>query len=309
MRHFQHFCLPLCAVFKHRHVKRLKKHIFLKFIYVAVGVLFVVRLAIDVASPDGRPENIGDGETPANVDSLGQVEDSVGFAVDAGEQSGSCDVNDSLARLEAIASLPSPHPARYRVTDLGRKHPIFSVASYAEAFPDLQDIHYAAATLHGVSPVKNRDEAEHRKSELVYVGTSPFFHIDPSMHRSIPYLVPRASLLLHDIGRAFIDSLIVKHIPLHTLIVTSVLRTEEDVARLRIVNSNASEQSCHRFGTTFDISYYRYHTVCPPDSVCRTVQNDTLKWVLSEVLRDQRAQGRCYVKHEVKQGCFHITTR
>lgn len=37
------------------------------------------------------------------------------------------------------------------------------------------------------------------------------------------------------------------------------------------------------------------------------VRNDTLKWVLSEVLRDFREQGRCYVKYEVKQGCFHMT--
>ena len=39
----------------------------------------------------------------------------------------------------------------------------------------------------------------------------------------------------------------------------------------------------------------------------RQVRNDTLKWVLSEVLRDMREQKRCLVKYEVKQGCFHIT--
>jgi hypothetical protein len=27
------------------------------------------------------------------------------------------------------------------------------------------------------------------------------------------------------------------------------------------------------------------------------------------VLRDLKKQGRCYVKHEVKQACFHITAR
>jgi hypothetical protein len=39
------------------------------------------------------------------------------------------------------------------------------------------------------------------------------------------------------------------------------------------------------------------------------VRNDTLKWVLSEVLRDMREQKRCYIKYEVKQGCFHMTVR
>jgi ubiquinone/menaquinone biosynthesis C-methylase UbiE len=41
----------------------------------------------------------------------------------------------------------------------------------------------------------------------------------------------------------------------------------------------------------------------------RQVQNDTLKWVFSEVLRDFREKNRCYIKYEVKQGCFHITVR
>lgn len=39
------------------------------------------------------------------------------------------------------------------------------------------------------------------------------------------------------------------------------------------------------------------------------VSADTLKLVLSEVLRDLRKADRCYVKYELKQGCFHITAR
>jgi hypothetical protein len=92
--------------------------------------------------------------------------------------------------------------------------------------------------------------------------------------------------------------------------VTSVLRTEEDVARLRRFNGNATENSCHLYGTTFDICYNRYETVEDPDGPRRReVRNDTLKYVLSEVLRDMRQQGRCYIKYEVKQGCFHMTVR
>lgn len=100
-----------------------------------------------------------------------------------------------------------------------------------------------------------------------------------------------------------------KGVPLHQIIVTSVLRSEEDVERLRRHNLNASENSCHRFGTTFDICYNRYRTVQTELSPRRAVSNDTLKWVLSEVLRDMRTAGRCYIKYEVKQGCFHLTVR
>ena len=49
-------------------------------------------------------------------------------------------------------------------------------------------------------------------------------------------------------------------------------------------------------------------TVYDPDGPARrSVRNDTLKWVLSEVLNDMRTNGRCLIKYEVHQGCFHIT--
>lgn len=189
------------------------------------------------------------------------------------------------------------------------KHRILSVPSYKETFPDTNAVQLMAAQRWGVKPVKNRTDAEHRKKDLVYVASSPYYHVDP-LRQSIPYLVPRAAVLLQDIGNAFFDSLYIKGVPLHRLIVTSVLRTQEDVSRLRNFNGNATENSCHLYGTTFDICYNRYKTVEPPDGPHRReVRNDTLKYVLSEVLRDMRQQGRCYIKYEVKQGCFHMTVR
>lgn len=188
------------------------------------------------------------------------------------------------------------------------KHRIFSVPHFGNTFPDQQDVQIQAANQFGVSPVQNRDEAEHSKGKLVYVGSNPYFYVD-KLNNSIPYLVPRASVLLQDIGRAYFDSLQIKGIPLHKVIVTSILRTKDDVAKLRTRNGNATENSCHLYGTTFDVCYNRYKTVQTAQAPRRKVQNDTLKWVLSEVLRDFRERNRCYVKYEVKQGCFHITVR
>ncbi len=187
-------------------------------------------------------------------------------------------------------------------------HRIYSVPSFRTEFPDSNEVQLQSARRYGVPPVQNRLDAERRKSELVYVGANPFFSVDP-LRESIPYLVPRANVLLQDIGRAFYDSLYLKGVPLHQIIVTSILRTEEDIVRLRRYNINASENSCHRFGTTFDICYNRYMTVQTAAQPRRQVSNDTLKWVLSEVLRDMRQSQRCYIKYEVKQGCFHITVR
>ena len=189
------------------------------------------------------------------------------------------------------------------------KNRIYSVPRFCDAFPDSNNVQLASAKEHGVKPVLNRADAEKRHKELVYIGANPFFCVD-KLKRSTPYLVPRAANLLGDIGQSFMDSLAIKGIPLHKCIVTSVLRTREDVERLRTTNRNATENSCHLYGTTFDICYNRYTRVNDPEGKqMKATGNDTLKWVLSEVLRDMRVANRCYIKYEVKQGCFHITVR
>ena len=186
---------------------------------------------------------------------------------------------------------------------------IYSVSSFQNTFNDLNDVQMESARRWGVSPVANREEADKRMHELVNIECSPYFCVD-KLNSSIAYLVPKAAVLLNDIGRNYFDSLQIKGIPLHKVIITSVLRTKDDIRKLRTHNANATENSCHLYGTTFDLCYNRYVTVDDPDNPGRRpVRNDSLKWVLSEVLRDLRQLDRCYVKYEVKQGCFHITVR
>lgn len=191
----------------------------------------------------------------------------------------------------------------------GIKHPIYSVRSYDKCFPDLNDVQLTTARRLGVEPVADRTEAEQSKDRLVYIGTNPYYYVK-KLYNSIPYLVPRAQMLLTKIGRNFLDSQYVKHIPPSMIMVTSITRTKADVAKLRTFNGNASENSCHCYGTTFDISYNKYHPVQDPDAPkVRPTRNDTLKFVLSEVLNDLRKEGLCYVKYETHQGCYHITVR
>ena len=223
--------------------------------------------------------------------------------------------NDSaqlFADVDVAVNVESPRPIGrpslfFNADGTQVKNRIYSVPHFGKAFPDQNDVQLVAANRHGVKAVIDRKDAERRKSELVYVGSSPFYHVD-NLKSSIPYLVPRAAVLLQDIGRNFFDSLQTKQIPLHKISVTSVLRSKADVAKLRSHNGNATENSCHLYGTTFDVCYNRYKTVEDPEGVARRkVRNDTLKWVLSEVLNDMRKNNRCYIKYEVKQGCFHIT--
>ena len=277
--------------------KILKKGVFIKIVVAIVAILFVIRLCLpqvnESTTSEAPADSLVSAPLVAVLDTLPQSSDSVCVATVAGRNSGLLMLKELQPRL-----------------DFSKRHRIWSVSSYKTCFPDVQEVQFPVAVANGVATVQNRAEAEHRKKELLYVGLNPYYQIDPSMNRSIPYLVPKASHLLQHIGRRFLDSLAVKGVPLHKMIVTSVLRTEEDVRHLRRINGNASEQSCHRFGTTFDISYNRYHTVSPPDEPARrAVRNDSLKFILSEVLRDVRAEGLCYVKYEVKQGCFHITVR
>ncbi|MBQ5547637.1 MAG: hypothetical protein IIT33_02205, partial [Prevotella sp.] len=168
--------------------------------------------------------------------------------------------------LAVVRHLPQHRSASVNlvsVVDPAVPHRILSVPNYKKAFPDSQSVQIVAAERWGVRPVQNREDAEKRKKELVYIGESPYWHVD-RLSSSIPYLVPRAALLLQDIGQAFYDSLYVKGVPLQQLIVTSVLRSKDDVARLQRHNQNATERSCHLFGTTFDICYNRYHPIERP---------------------------------------------
>ncbi|MDD6890524.1 MAG: DUF5715 family protein, partial [Bacteroidales bacterium] len=147
------------------------------------------------------------------------------------------------------------------------------------------------------------------KGRLLEIAACERYGLDSLTH-SIPFLVPKAVALLDTIGSNFLDSLENKGLNPNKVIVTSVLRTRQDVKRLRKKNNNASLNSCHFYGTTFDLSWKRFEKVEDPDGrPMQDVNADTLKLVLSEVLRDLRTAGRCYVKYELKQGCFHITAR
>lgn len=185
---------------------------------------------------------------------------------------------------------------------------IYSVPGFEVSFPDQNDVQLLAAGKWGVKPVADSTAAAKSRKSLVYIGSNPYYYVD-RLRDSSPFLVPRAAVLLQDIGRNFFDSLQVKHIPLHKIIVTSVLRTQADVAKLTKKNANAKPNSCHLYGTTFDVAYNRYKTVEAPGEHRREVRNDTLKWVLAEVIRDMREQNRCLVKYEVNQGCWHITVK
>ena len=58
------------------------------------------------------------------------------------------------------------------------KNRIYSVPNFGKAFPDQNDVQLLSAQALGVNPVANREEAENRKEELVYVGGNPYYYVD-----------------------------------------------------------------------------------------------------------------------------------
>jgi uncharacterized protein YcbK (DUF882 family) len=173
----------------------------------------------------------------------------------------------------------------------------------------LNDAHLAAAKKIGGKPLKNREAAEKLGGKVVEIKSGKLYQVDSLTH-SIPFLVPKASALLDSIGANFLDSLESKGLNPNQVIVTSALRTQDDVKRLGKRNVNASQNSAHVYGTTFDITYKRFFKVEDPDGrPMQDVRADTLKLVLSEVLRDLKKKEKCYIKYELKQACFHITAR
>lgn len=178
--------------------------------------------------------------------------------------------------------------------------------AYSRLFADLNEKHIELAKRVGLSAIpQTRSDVEHMKKDLVKIEDNEYYIVD-ELRYSMPYLTPGAAEELMTIAKAFSDSLERKQLLDYKLIVSSVLRTEEDVTRLRKSgNPNASNNSAHCYGTTFDITYVRYHS---DDETEAFMQPYELTKVLGEVLRDQKNATRCLVKYERSEHCFHITS-
>ena len=179
--------------------------------------------------------------------------------------------------------------------------------SYKQKFNDTQSKQELAAQALGLkTPPQNRQEAARMRSQLSLIKTNDNYIVDSLTH-SIPYLVPAAAAELERIGAEFADILQRNGLPHYQFYVTSVLRTKEDIKHLqKSGNVNATTNSCHNYGTTFDLAYFRFNKVTRTREY---MHQDNLKLVLGQVLLNEQRAGRIYVKYEYKQACFHITVR
>ena len=172
-------------------------------------------------------------------------------------------------------------------------------------FADMNPVQLEAAKRYGITPIDDRSFDFDGCPQLTEIKSCDAFCLYKLTH-SVPYLTPAAAELLKEIGEDFQAKMVEAGMSKCRVVVTSVLRTKEDVRRLAAVNGNASKNSAHCYGTTFDISYYRFQTC---GWVSWNVYEDRFVEILADVLTAKRKEGRCYVRFEKKQHCFHITSR
>ena len=177
--------------------------------------------------------------------------------------------------------------------------------NYPRIFNDLNDTQLVAAKANGTARTLTIDELEVGMYGLQYVETNKLYKVDPLTH-SAPYLVPKAKDFLDELGEAFQDSLFNRgYDRRHRFIVTSVYRTQDHIKRLRRSgNVNASQNSCHQYGTTIDITYVRFDK--PEEHIANDMK---LQQLLYQTVYDMYQAKKCYVKYERKQSCLHITIR
>ena len=123
-----------------------------------------------------------------------------------------------------------------------------------QIFNDSNALQLVAAEKNGIKPITSLRDAYRIDKPLIRIFSCEAYMLD-DLSASVPYLVPKAAQLLKEIGYAFQDSIRKRGGKDYRIKVTSVTRTVYSVSKLMRRNRAATENSCHRYGTTFDISW------------------------------------------------------
>lgn len=172
---------------------------------------------------------------------------------------------------------------------------------------DLNDVQLEHAKIGGLKHPFETDSAFQSAIDsltsnniLIYVQDCRYFKVDV-LHHSHPYLVPEAVNLLRDIGMEFQKRLQEKHLKAYRFMITSMLRTDESQDQLKRYNRNATNESAHCYGTTFDITYKQFFDGDNP------IYSAKVRGIFTQTLQAMRAQCRFLIKREIHQSCYHMT--
>jgi Family of unknown function (DUF5715) len=164
-----------------------------------------------------------------------------------------------------------------------------------------------AAKLKGITPCKDDNDLRKRISEgrLVKVSSGKSYIIE-KMTFSYPFITGESKMLLDEIARRFSEKCAQNGLNGVKFYVTSMTRRIDNVKSLRRHNGNASQNSPHLFGNTFDLSYKRF---VARKWVLTNCDKKFLKEALAEVIWQLRTENRCWATHEKMQSCYHVVAR
>jgi hypothetical protein len=195
----------------------------------------------------------------------------------------------------------------------------------------LQAEHLTRARALGVRPA-DRTEQERMVADgrLVVLADSTEHWVLRRPGRSTAVVTPSTRVLLALIGERFQQRLEAMGLPAYRFEITSVFRTAEDQAALRIRNPNAAAgTSTHEFGTTVDVSYRAFSAPAEArlewapaepwlepylrvvaDRMTERVagrRSGELQAILGGVLRQMQDEGLVMVTLEEQQPVYHLT--
>ena len=178
-------------------------------------------------------------------------------------------------------------------------------------YKDLNPVHLKYAKQNGIPAFKTNDEFSTKiqnlvkQEKLVKISDNQFYRVCLLTY-SHPYLTPEAKKFLNDLGKRFREKLEEKKMPAYYFQISSLIRTRENQKNLSRGNENASSNSSHLYGTTFDIPYF---TVVKKTFLWKEaeVSDGNASKLLSESIGELRKEGRCVVVTEKNERCFHIT--
>ncbi len=200
-------------------------------------------------------------------------------------------------------------PAKHKIETILHPAPIGTVG--VDRFRDLNAVHLKHAKQGGVLPFNTNKEFKKevgaliKDDKLVEIKDNRYYRVCELTY-SHPYLTPEAKDFLTDLGKRFQKKLDEHDLPKYYFQISSLLRTNENQKKLSRTNGNASANTSHAYGTTFDIPYF-------------TVVKRTLFWneaevsdgraskLLSEAIGELRKEGRCVAVTERNEACIHIT--
>jgi hypothetical protein len=183
----------------------------------------------------------------------------------------------------------------------------YNQGTYSRKLKDMLPDYIGETSVSGISRCSNKRELLRKVhgGELFRIRDGRGYEVE-DLSYSYPYLTKEGKALLREIGKRFRKKISSTRLRGSDFKITSMIRTTEILIRLRKFNSNASVNSPHFYGNTFDISYVRFSS---PKWFITDCDKYFLKEVLAQVIWQLRDEKKCWATYEIKQGCFHVVAR